>query len=249
MKPYILLDAGGTLLFPDFDWISSLLSSKSINVDKIEIFKKFSKVNYEIDKALKRGGTNLWNGGLAEFVRQMLSTIDGIEKVMDELVNIIVKEDKKKSLWSYTFDWTKPTLEKLKCEGYSMSVVSNSDGRVESMIIEVGLRGYFDRVYDSYIVGSSKPDSKIYELALDELCLKPQDALFVGDMFYIDVLGANTANIPAVHLDPFGYYNDWPGVRIKTLKELPSLLKNASIATEEFFPFGNDIQCREEEIL
>lgn len=249
MKLYVLLDAGGTLLFPNFDWLSSLLSSKGIHVAPIEMFKEFSKLNYEIDKALKDGGENPWeSGGLAKFAKQMFSSFVKNEKVLNELVKITVEEDERKSLWSYTFDRTRPTLEKLKNAGYHMSVISNSDGRVENMITDVGLRGYFDRVYDSHVVGISKPDPKIYELALDDLHLDPRDTIFVGDIFYIDVLGANIADIPAIHLDPFGYYRNWPGVRVKSVEEIPNLLKKVTIATEEFFPFDSDgkLRCERE---
>ena len=244
MKPYIFFDAGGTLLFPKFDWLSSLLSSKGIDVKSVEIFEAFSLANYQIDVALRNGENDpWWNGGLSGFARWLFSKFNVREEIMDELVNLTVKEDKEKGLWSYAFNWTKPTLEKLKKRGYSMSVISNSDGRVENMIKEVGLREYFDKVYDSYIVGFSKPDPRIYKLALDELHLKPQNSLFIGDIFYIDVFGANAVGIPAVHLDPFGYYKQWPGVRIKNVAELPNLLENFSndVVRKDFFPFDTKI--------
>jgi HAD superfamily hydrolase (TIGR01662 family) len=236
-KPYLLLDAGGTVLFPKFNWIASILSSKGFEVDPIKIFKEFSYLNYQIDDTLRKGKNNPWNNEW--FLKTLVSRLSIPEKIAEEVSSLVIKEEIENGLWASTFDGVKNALKSLKNEGYSMSIVSNSDGRVEKMIKDVGLREYFDKVYDSYIVGYSKPAKEIYELALKELSLDAQDALFVGDMFYIDVLGANSCGIAAVHLDPFGYYQNWKGARIKGVEELPNLLNDASLNDERFFPFSN----------
>ncbi len=234
-RPYLLFDAGGTLIFPKFDWISSLISKKGIRISIFEIFKKFSQVYYKIDKALKEKRTP-YDG--FDLVKEWLSSLNLPKSILNELVLKIIEEDEKNGLWTYTFDKVKGAVEILKKNGYRMSVISNSDGRVEKMLEAVGLRKYFDKVYDSYLVGISKPDKGIFELALKELSLKPQDALFVGDMFYIDVLGANSCDIPAVHLDPFNYYQSWEGAaRIRGVEDLPKLLEKIDMKDKSFFPF------------
>ncbi len=233
-RPYLLFDAGGTLIFPKFDWILSLISKKGIEVSISEVFKKFSQMYYKIDEALKEKRTP-YDG--FDIVKEWLASLNLPESILNELVSKIIEEDEKNGLWTYTFDGIKIALEIMKKNGYHMSVISNSDGRVEKMLETAGLREYFDRVYDSYLVGVSKPDKGIFELALKELSLKPQDALFVGDMFYIDVLGANSCDIPALHIDPFGYYEKWEGARIKGVKELPNLLERIDMKDKSFFPF------------
>lgn len=235
-KPYLLLDAGGTVLFPKFNWISSVLLSKGFEVDPVKIFKEFSYLNYQIDDALRKGKDNPWDD--EGFLKTLALRLSIPEKIAEEVSSIVIKEEIENGLWAST-DTVKNALKSLKNEGYSMSIVSNSDGRVENMIKDVRLREYFDKVYDSYIVGYSKPAKEIYELALKELSLDAQDALFVGDMFYIDVLGANSCGIAAVHLDPFGYYQSWKGTRIKGVEELPKLFNDASLNDEQFFPFSN----------
>ncbi len=234
-KPYLLFDAGGTVLFPKFDWMASVLSSRGFEVEPLKIFKEFSYLNYEIDDTLRKGENNPWNNEW--FLKTLVERISTPKELIDEVASIVIKEENENGLWASTFDHVKETLKLLKDAGYSMSIVSNSDGRVERMISEVGLRKYFDKVYDSYLVGISKPDKGIFELALKELSLKPQDALFVGDMFYIDVLGANSCGIPAVHLDPFNYYQSWEGARIKGVEELPKLLEKIDMKDKNFFPF------------
>ncbi|WP_036222453.1 HAD family hydrolase [Mesoaciditoga lauensis] len=234
-KPYLLFDAGGTILFPKFDWMASVLSSKGFEVEPLKIFKEFSYLNYEIDDILRRGENNPWNNEW--FLKTLVERLSTPKELIDKVASIVIKEENENGLWASTFGHIKETLKLLKDAGYSMSIVSNSDGRVEKMISDVGLRKYFDKVYDSYLVGISKPDKGIFELALKELSLKPQDALFVGDMFYIDVLGANSCGIPAVHLDPFKYYQGWEGARIKGIEELPKLLEKNDMKDKNFFPF------------
>jgi putative hydrolase of the HAD superfamily len=106
-----------------------------------------------------------------------------------------------------------------------MSIISNADGRVEQELCALEMRGYFERIYDSDVVGARKPEPRIYELALEDLSLRPEEALFVGDMFYIDIWGANRAGIPGLHLDPLGLYEGWPGAHIQDLRQLPGWLK------------------------
>jgi FMN phosphatase YigB (HAD superfamily) len=126
------------------------------------------------------------------------------------------------------------TLDQLKDEGYRMSIVSNADGRVEEELHNLQMRGYFERVYDSNVVGVEKPEPVIYEMALNDLGLRPEKAVFVGDMFYIDIWGANRAGIPGLHLDPLGLYEEWPGARVQDLRQLPGWLKGYAAAPERF---------------
>ena len=139
-----------------------------------------------------------------------------------------------KNLWEFTFPWTVEILDQLRGEGYRVSVISNSDGRVEEQLHNLGMRGYFERVYDSRVVGIEKPQPGIYEMALNDLELQPEEAVFVGDMFHIDIWGANRAGIPGLHLDPLGLYNEWPGAHIQDLRQLPGWLRQYAEAPERF---------------
>ncbi len=233
MRPYLLFDAGGTLVFPDIEWLSELMKTYDIKVSKESILRRVYEIDYLIDKSIKDRVT-LLDGNLLE---SLFKAFTNSEEKVRALVEKTNERDKVKNLWSYTFDWTKKTLEELKNQGYSMSVISNSDGRAAQVLEEVGLLKFMDKVYDSQIVGIEKPNADIFRLALKELSLSPKDAIFIGDMFYTDMLGANRAGIPAVHLDPFGFYKNWPGVRIKNVSFIPQNLKNWDLSSKEFFPF------------
>jgi FMN phosphatase YigB (HAD superfamily) len=51
---------------------------------------------------------------------------------------------------------------------------------------------------DSGVLGIEKPDPRIFQAALQALRVAPEEALYVGDLYEVDVLGAQSAGIEAV---------------------------------------------------
>jgi len=107
---------------------------------------------------------------------------------------------RERHLWCSVAERTHEALERLRAAGLRLGVVSNSDGRVEQALQAAGLRDYFDVVIDSSLAGIEKPDPRIFRLALDALNVEPGEALYVGDLYDVDVVGARAAGIEAVLL-------------------------------------------------
>src|SRR5690606_10150474 len=82
--------------------------------------------------------------------------------------------------------------------GFLLGVVSNSDGRAEDARGAVGLRDCFDVVIDSAEAGGEKPHPRIVELARERLGVAPTDALPLGDVHDVSLVGARAAGIEAV---------------------------------------------------
>ena len=57
-------------------------------------------------------------------------------------------------------------------------------------------------IVDSGRVGSEKPDTGIFTIALERAGVEPEAVVHVGDMVSTDVIGATAAGIIPVHLDP-----------------------------------------------
>lgn len=100
-------------------------------------------------------------------------------------------------------------LAALAGAGYSIAVVSNHDGSMadklaRSGICQVGPGAGIPvaAVIDSGTVGISKPDPRIFLLALEKLGLDAAEAIHVGDTAP-DIVGARAAGIRPVHFDPF----------------------------------------------
>jgi HAD superfamily hydrolase (TIGR01509 family) len=119
---------------------------------------------------------------------------------MGEVRNCLRHLHGERHLWSSVAERSAESLGRLREAGFKLAVVSNSDGRVEEALEAAGLRHYFDVVIDSALAGVEKPDPRIFHAALDALGVAPEEALYVGDLYEIDVLGARAAGIDAVLL-------------------------------------------------
>jgi HAD superfamily hydrolase (TIGR01509 family) len=105
-------------------------------------------------------------------------------------------------LWCRTMPGTSEALDRLRGAGLKLAVVSNSDGRVEEALVAAGIRDRFEVVLDSALVGVEKPDPAIFRAALTALGVAPEEALYVGDLYDVDVVGARAAGMESVLLVP-----------------------------------------------
>ena len=111
---------------------------------------------------------------------------------------------RERHLWCSVKERTRESLLRLREAGLRLGVVSNSDGRAEQALEEAGLRDCFDVVIDSGLVGIEKPDPRIFQTALKALGVAPEEALYVGDLYAVDVVGARGAGMDAVLLGSDG---------------------------------------------
>src|SRR2546423_15622480 len=63
-------------------------------------------------------------------------------------------------------------------------------------------RSSLEFVLDSSAIGVEKPDPRIFRMALERSGLAPDEAVYIGDIYSIDVVGARAAGMQAVLLDP-----------------------------------------------
>jgi len=76
-------------------------------------------------------------------------------------------------------------------------------------------------VVTSQDVGFNKPQPEIFREALRQAGVQAAEAIYVGDQYQIDVIGAKKAGMEGVLLDRGGYFaeiNDCP--RIQSLTQL-----------------------------
>ena len=73
---------------------------------------------------------------------------------------------------------------------------------------------------DSHLEGVEKPDPEIFRRALERLRVEAQRAVYVGDIYSIDALGARAAGITPVIVDPTGTYRELDCPVIADLSEL-----------------------------
>ena len=90
--------------------------------------------------------------------------------------------------------------------GLRIGVISNSNGTARALLDTLGLGRHLDFVIDSFEVGVEKPDARIFALALQQAGVEPAEAVYVGDLYSVDVLGARAAGLEGILLDPGGHW-------------------------------------------
>jgi len=237
--PYLLLDAGGTLVFPDQDLIARVVAEEGGTVDPERVYEAHFRMLHQYDSRIRETSEPL-SISFRDFFGDILMQAGAPERAVARAVERLLARHEEISLWTYTKPWVAETLDVLKRNGMRMSVISNSDGRVRDQLAASGIAPHLEAVFDSAIVGFEKPDPRLFLHALKELGLGPNEALYVGDCYHIDVVGANRAGIGAVHLDPLGCFGDWPGTHIRDIRALPGLIADLRKDPGRFdlFPTG-----------
>ncbi len=97
-------------------------------------------------------------------------------------------------------DQVPDTLQMLARRGYRMGVVSNAAyGPFLSWALEaIGLRRYFEQIIVSADVGIRKPRREIFAAALEAMRLTAREAVYVGNDYIKDVMGAKLAGLGAI---------------------------------------------------
>jgi putative hydrolase of the HAD superfamily len=121
---------------------------------------------------------------------------------LGEVRTCLGRMHRERHLWCGVEERTREALSRLRAAGLLLGVVSNSDGRAEQALEAAGLRDCFEVVIDSGQIGIEKPDPRIFRAALDALRVGAEEALYVGDLYEVDVVGARAAGIDAVLLTP-----------------------------------------------
>ena len=142
----------------------------------------------------------------------------------------VVAYERTKAGYLRPYPGTVPTLIKLK-ENHSLGVISNGLAVKQwEKLVGLGIHHFFDVVATSEELGCSKPHTRIFEYAMDEVGLKPSECVMVGDRLDTDIVGGNRAGMTTVLMKtnrkqkPKGE-DDTPNHEICSLCELPPLLE------------------------
>lgn len=83
-----------------------------------------------------------------------------------------------------------------------------------------GLASYVDVLVVSEEAGVSKPDPRIFEIALDRIGCRAGEVVMVGDSWAADVIGARDAGIRAIWFNPSGKRPPDPAADVPELRSL-----------------------------
>ena len=127
------------------------------------------------------------------------------------------------------------TLDQLRSQ-YHMAVVSDAQSAYAVPELHaVGLLKYFNPLIISGNYGYRKPDPRLFQMALDALQVRPEQALFFGNDLYHDIFGAQRVGMKAIFISTIqGNTSDQsisPDYTISYFAELPQAV-NYFVALE-----------------
>lgn len=117
------------------------------------------------------------------------------------------------------------TLPQLKEAGYILGVISNRDKPFQDILDEHGIGEFFDFSMAAGEVSVWKPEPGIFEHGLLRASVTAAEAIYVGDNYYADVVGARNAGLKPVLYDPLGIFPEPDCTAIKSFDELNSVVK------------------------
>jgi len=226
----IFFDAGNTLVYPRLDERAHDLTEAGFpaRVEDFHAAERTAKQRLDewlwpqirIGDVPRTIDRRYWTDYLTELMR----LVGAPEAERARLTALLYDGFRNIRTWSVVMAETPSYLASLKERGYFLGVISNSVGTIEDQLQNVGLRSYFQAVLDSAIVGVEKPHPEIFQLALRNAQVAPNETVFVGDTNATDVGGAQLAGLHGVLIDRVGAYPQAESPRILSLPELESVL-------------------------
>ena len=92
---------------------------------------------------------------------------------------------------------------------YRLAIVSNGVFQRETCRT-LGVEHYFESIIGSWHVGLRKPMPEIFNLALSDLGLRPEETIMIGDSWENDVVGGNDAGIRSFQVVRDGSNHEHP---------------------------------------
>jgi HAD superfamily hydrolase (TIGR01509 family) len=220
MLKTLFLDAGGVLIYPNWERVSGTLRRHGVHVDPEALSAAEPHAKRAIDE-----GTHIQSTTDAQRTWLYMDLVfehAGIQP--SEAVNRAVRElaayHAEHNLWEHVGDDVVPALARLRAAVPTLVVVSNANGVLHRLFDRVGLTRYFDVICDSCVEKVEKPDPRYFQLALERSASRPESTTMVGDLYHVDVVGARNAGLDAILLDPMGLYADVDCERVPTLASL-----------------------------
>ena len=220
----VLFDVGNTLRHLDHAFVAAVITRHAQAVESLELARAeyLGKAAVDAEFRARRSGNDATRQ--RPYLDAIMDALGVAESARAMIDADLRAENTRDTLWRVMHDDTPAVLEALCARGYTLGVVSNADGRVAASLDECGIAPHFKVVIDSHVVGVEKPDPRIFRLALDACGARPEETIFIGDIYEIDIVGARSAGIRPFLLDPLSLYGAVDCERIASLSRLLELL-------------------------
>ena len=183
MIKLVIFDLWKTLIPATVDFVHLFSLLKEMKMERHEFIRRYEdavqKKKYNTFEELKKDFFDYFK----EYDNELL------EQEMYELYNN--RFDK-----IYFYPEVKKTLTKLKKQGYSLALMSNTESlRQKDLEEKLKLKEYFDFLGYSFEIGAIKPDKRTFETVLSHFDVTLDEVIMVGDSIRSDIGGAQSVGI------------------------------------------------------
>ncbi|HUF92421.1 MAG TPA: HAD-IA family hydrolase [Candidatus Limnocylindria bacterium] len=209
----VFFDVGNTLVRIDYGAIADHLAvhGVAVSAEALQRAEQRARVRLDADLGAVPADRRSTETGDTHS-RYLRYTLHGAG-ITDEAVIAAVGE------WRRTYNspiglWNTPdpdavrALEMTRAAGLKAAVISNSNGTIRTLLERLDLLRLIDVVLDSGEEGVEKPNPEIFRRALARAGVAAHEAVYIGDLYSIDVLGAQGAGLRAILLDPGGHWGE-----------------------------------------
>jgi putative hydrolase of the HAD superfamily len=221
----VFFDAGNTIVFPDYSIYRDITASLGVEAALPDVVRAEARARGAFDRAVAsspgRDVMSFWSVYYTPFYEHLGIPPESIPTAIEKTRRA---NSEGLGIWKVPVEGFEETMDQLDLRGLVVGVISNSDGRLEDRLGEIGIRDRFDFVLDSAVVGVSKPHPRIFELAAEASGLGPSEVAYVGDYYEVDVVGARSAGMTPVLFDPYGAYEDVDCDVIERFREIVRLV-------------------------
>ncbi len=204
----IFFDAGGTLFapHPSVGEIYTRIAGKyGMQVDAKQMELLFREEFGKRDKLVcleahsnEKNEKEWWKKLVYEIFSKVI-IVRSFDDFFEELYDLFASAE----VWKLYPDVVQ-TLDFLKKQNIALGIVSNWDSRLFSICRGMNLDRYFDFILASAVVGSAKPDPRIFREALAQAKVSATEALHIGDSIENDIFGAERVGIDALLINRNG---------------------------------------------
>jgi REG-2-like HAD superfamily hydrolase len=159
---------------------------------------------------------------MAFFITYIKFALEGAGVETNDAIAMEILHVMKTTKWEFRlFDDVLPTLKQVRERKLITGLISNIGQEADKTFNDIGLKQYLDFHVTSFETGHDKPDPEIFLAALEKAVVKADEALYVGDNYEQDIIGARDVGMRAILIDR----NDWftkitDCPRIKNLTEV-----------------------------
>jgi putative hydrolase of the HAD superfamily len=98
-----------------------------------------------------------------------------------------------------------------------LALITNTQGQRTSKTHRIGLFPELDKLFKFTVIAGegeipAKPDPEPFRCCLEKLGITPEEAVYVGDDYRIDICGAQAVGMHAVWIQHYSVKRSWPKV-------------------------------------